>query len=444
MRPTVAVGQRTRLAELLSTLVGAARAHPAWAEPDRRSLGVLRRVVLAVLVARSTRLLALARPLLDERRARTARAVAIGLTSFLRDARVALPDLGAALAEAAVAQVPPAQLAAYRGRALLVIDPTEYPKRSRGAGTRGRGMEHIGRVRKRGKKQNGTTFGYVDVWAGLVLKGKRWLPLARRLFSAAHPQARSQNRVEEEVLDDALGALARLGLPALVVGDRGLGRKELLVGLAARTQPYVLRVDADINVRPLGEEAERPLAAALAEEAWRGAVDWDRGEAGVLRCRLRWAWAVVRFNRTGRQADAREALACFVEAAPVGGREGPLVLATTLPVTSRVEAKGIVRVSAQRWAIEVAFETMKGWGLGRFMVRSWTAIDRLLWLVAVAYALSVLAVVAPRLAALCAQAAALLAEQGALGRRLTPGKVAEAIALDFPRHHRAWTRAWRL
>jgi hypothetical protein len=34
--------------------------------------------------------------------------------------------------------------------------------------------------------------------------------------------------------------------------------------------------------------------------------------------------------------------------------------------------------------METAFETMKAWGLARFMVRSWQAIDRLRWLVAVA------------------------------------------------------------
>jgi hypothetical protein len=442
MRPTATLGQRSRLAALLSTLTTAARAHPAWTEPDPRSLRTLRQVVLAVLAARRTRLVALARPAQRLRRARTVKAVSMGLTYFLRDARIALPGLGAALAAAAAGRVPRAQFAAYRGRVLLVIDPTEYPKRSRGAGKRGRGMEHIGRVRKRGKRKDGTTRGYIDVWAGLVLKGKRWLPLARRLFSAAHPRARSQNRAEAEVLEDALAATARLGLAAIVVGDRGLGRKEWLVDLAERDQPYVLRLDPDVNVRRPAAAEERSLAAVLGEAAWRGEVEWDRGEAGVVRCRLRWARAAVCFNPTGRQADAREAAVWFVEAAPLEGGLDPLVLATTLPVASRAAAAGIVGVYAQRWAIEAAFETMKSWGLGRFMVRSWTAIDRLLWTVAVAYALGVLAAVLGACGWLRRQVAALLAEQGALGRRLTPGKIAEAIALDFPRHARAWAHAW--
>jgi hypothetical protein len=444
MRAPATLSQRTRLASLLSTLLTAARAHAAWSEPDPRSRRTFSHVVLAVLAARSTRLLALARPLRPWRRARTVKAVAMGLTYFLREARIALPELAACLAEAAVTQVPPEQIMTYRGRALLVIDPTAYPKRSRGRGKRGRGMEHVGRVRKAAVRDSGTTRGYVDVWAGLVLRGKRWLPLARRLFSAAHPDATSQNQIEEAVLADALAAAARLGLEAIVIGDRGLGRKEWLVDLAARDQPYVLRLDADILVRRPGEaeDDERALAEVLGEADWRGEVAWDRGQEGVVPCRLRWTRAVVRFSRSGCRADAREATVGFVEARPHDPRLDPLILATTLPLRTRADAVGVVGVYSQRWPIETAFETMKSWGLGKFMVRSWTAIDRLLWVVALAYALSVLAVIAGGCGWLRRQVAALLAEQGARGRRLTPGKLAEAIALDFPRHTRAWAHAW--
>jgi hypothetical protein len=43
-------------------------------------------------------------------------------------------------------------------------------------------MQHLGRVRNAKGKRSGTTFGYVDIWAGLILKGKCFLPLARQLF----------------------------------------------------------------------------------------------------------------------------------------------------------------------------------------------------------------------------------------------------------------------
>ena len=36
----------------------------------------------------------------------------------------------------------------------------------------------------------------------------------------------------------------------------------------------------------------------------------------------------------------------------------------------RADARGVAWVYAQRWSIETAFETLKAWGLGRFMVRA--------------------------------------------------------------------------
>jgi hypothetical protein len=99
-------------------------------------------------------------------------------------------------------------------------------------------------------------------------------------------------------------------------------------------------------------------------------------------------------------------------------------------------------VYGQRWAIETAFETRNAWSLERFMVRAWQAIDRLLWIVALAYAPVLLALHDRRLARLCAQANSLLWQLAVLGRRLTPAKFAEAISLDYTRHQRAWTAVW--
>lgn len=127
---------------------------------------------------------------------------------------------------------------------------------------------------------------------------------------------------------------------------------------------------------------------------------------------------------------------------PGDGHTDPLVLATTLPVETLADIKGVVRVYSLRWSIETGFETMKGWGLGRFMVRKWQAIDRLLWMVAIAYALLVIAARDGPLAMLREQATTLLKRLAVLGRRLTIGKLAEAIRLDFHRHRRAWATAW--
>lgn len=471
MKATVALRGRGLLAVVLTQILQFARQAPAWREPDARNMRTFRQFVLALLVKRSTRLIVLAQAVAAWRGANTVKSVAMGLAYFLEEAAFPMGSLSRLLLEGILRRIPSEQMATYRGKAVVVIDPTEYHKRSRGKSKGGNHMQYIGRVRKshakkRGKKKTGsgggkakgsaqgknatqaektaTTAGYVDVWAGLVLKGKQFLPLARQLFSSNHPKIKSQNKVEEAVLFQALGMLKRAKLPAIVVGDKGLGRKELLVRLSKAAQDFVLRIDADINVWPNGVGGEVKLAELLAQQAWLGEVIWDRGEVGKLRCQARVVTATIRFSRSGRKRDYQEAKLNFIELVPLEGWDETLVLATTLAVTTLVEAKGIARVYSWRWAIESGFETMKMWGLERFMVRGWKAIERLLWLVAIVYSLVVAARYDAQLEGLRQQVVKLIKELAVLGRKLTVGKLAEAFGLDFTRHHRAWKSAWLL
>src|SRR5207249_9691471 len=136
-------------------------------------------------------------------------------------------------------------------------------------------------------------------------KGKQFLPLARQLFSNHHPHLLSQNRVEEAVLCQALALLERVALAAIVVGDRGLGRKELLIRLATRHQPFVLRIDADLTAYTAAAPQGRLLAALLDEACWLGRVVWDRGQEGPLPCRARAVTATILFSRSGRIGDVQ-------------------------------------------------------------------------------------------------------------------------------------------
>ena len=465
MQITVALRGRARLAALLQHLEQEAGQREQGQRCDQRNRRTWRQLILAVLVARSTRLLALGRVVAAQRRVSSVKAAAMALTYFLQTARVPVPALSARLLETAVRDLDAEHLLTDHGQVLLVLDPTEYEQRSRERGKCGRQMEHIGRVRRSksrptSKQGNGptpspegrrpagkdkrvaTTPGYVDIWAGLVLKGKRVLPLARQLFSSRHPQCTSQNAVEEAVLAQALALLHRLGLRAIVLGDKGLGRKELITRLANRDQDAVLRVDADITVYPSDAPAGLLLAAALERQPWRGAVDWDRGAEGIVPCRLRTLRATIRFSRTGRTDDVQEATVNFVEAVPLEGLTESLVLATTLPVDTVAQVRAIVRLYAQRWAIETGFETMHAWGQDAFMVRRWIAIERLLWVLAVAYALVVLTLYQRTLRAVRRQATAVLKAFSVMGNRLTVGKLAEAISLDYHEHRRAWIAAW--
>jgi hypothetical protein len=470
MKATVALRGRGQLALVLTQILQFVRQAATWHEPDARNMHTFRQFILAVLMKRSTRLIVLAQAVAPWRHANTVKSVAMGLAYFLEEAEFPMGSLSRLLLEGILRRIPTEQMATYGGKAVVVIDPTEYHKRSRGKGKGGNHMQYVGRVRKshgkkRGKKKaksggkttgsaqgkdgsqtekTATTAGYVDVWAGLVLKGKQFLPLARQLFSSNHPKLKSQNKVEEAVLFQALGLLKRAKLSAIVVGDRGLGRKELMVRLCKATQDFVLRIDADINVWPGGISGEIKLDQLLAQQPWLGEVIWDRGEQGKLRCQTRIVTATIRFSRSGRKNDYQEARLNFVELVPLEGWDETLVLATTLPAATLVEAKGIARVYSWRWAIESGFETMKAWGLERFMVRGWKAIERLLWLVAIVYSLVVLARYDAKLKSLREQAVKLIKELAVLGRRLTVGKLAEAFGLDFTRHQRAWKSAWFL
>lgn len=465
MRISVALRARGRLAALINSLLHrSAQGSEERKEPDPRNLKTWRQFVLGVIVQRSTRLLTVAQAVAPWRRVGSVKSAAMALGYFLKEARFPMRPLATRLLEEALGRLGSDQLESYRGKVLLVIDPTEYAKRSRGKGKRGRGMQHIGRVRKtrtqagsQGKKRGAspkrgathprkvtTSFGYVDLWAGLVLVGKGFLPLARQLFSSNHPKLKSQNRVEEAVLFQALGVLRRVGLEAIAVGDRGLGRKELVIRLARKGQDLVFRIDPDILVRVPDMQEEVLLAQLLESQPYLGEVAWERGEEGRLRCQVRKVRASLRFSRSGRQADYQEATLNFLELVPMEENLESLVLVTTLPLETLADARGIARVYAQRWAIETGFETMHAWGQDRFMVRSFDAIDRLLWIVALALALVVLALREGKLAGFRDQAKRLLRRQAVLGRRLTVGKLAQAIGLDFDKHPRAWAYAWLL
>lgn len=463
MQVSVALRARAKLAVLLNSLVQVVCQSAGTGHIDRRNLRTWRQLVLGILVRRSTRLLALGQVVASQRRVGSVKAAAMALGYFLDEAHFPMRPFATRLLEAVLGRLAPERLLTYGGKVLVVLDPTEYAKRSRGRGRRGRQMQHIGRVRRTKAKTNhqskgkkgkssapktaakakvATTFGYVDIWAGLALQGKQFLPLARHLFSNRHPKLKSQNRVEEAVLAQGLGLVRRMGWSAIVVADRGLGRKELIIRLTRQEQDLVLRIDADITVRLDGTEGEMLLEEALARQAWLGEVVWDRGAEGKLHCRARVVRATIRFSRSGRKADYQQATLNFLQLVPSEEEAGVLVVATTLPVDKLAQAKGVAWVYAQRWAIESGFETMHAWGQDSFMVRSWKAIDRLLWSVALAYALLVLALQDAKMAPVRRQVVALLKCLSVVGRRLTVGKIAEAIGLDFNLHRRAWASVW--
>lgn len=225
MKKSVALRGRAKLATLSNRLLPRSAQGREGEEPDPRNLKTWRQFLLGVVAKRSTRLMAVGQAVAPWRRVGSVQGAAMALGYLLEKARFPMRSFATRPVETAVLLRGSDRLESYRGKVLLVLDPTEYAKRSRGKGKRGRGMQHIGRVRKaqakaksRGKqrgapakegtsqpKKVATSYGYVDIWAGLVLVGTGFLPLASQRFSSNHPKRKSQDRVEEAVLVQALG-----------------------------------------------------------------------------------------------------------------------------------------------------------------------------------------------------------------------------------------------
>jgi hypothetical protein len=180
------------------------------------------------------------------------------------------------------------------------------------------------------------------------------------------------------------------------------------------------------------------VADLLADRPVLGAVIGERGQQGNLLCQVRTLHGTIPFSRSGRKADVQEATITVGHLVPEEEGVDPLVLTTTVPVQTLAQARAIAGISAQRWSIETAFQTMHAWGQDAFMVRSWRAIERLLWVVAIAYTLATLLLLAPACRSLRRQARVLLRQCAVLGHHLTVGKLAQALSVDYDQHRRAW------
>lgn len=302
-------------------------------------------------------------------------------------------------------------------------------------------MQYIGRIKvflkdKLGRGRERTSPGYLDIWAGLLLKGRLLLPLARKLCSNAHPKFVSQNLLEESVIWQALAAVA---WKAILVADRGFRRKALLIKLLLRRVDFVIRLADNIHV--LYEGVWRNILETALRVPPMGQVVWKGGKERAIPC-----WAVVFRARLREEDDPEEPNpeVNLVILFPLVGAGEPLILATSLPVGRRHEVRAVVKIYEYRWAIETTFENMKSeLHLDEFMVRQWVAIERMLWAGAMAYILLVVL----RLEAheegrrFLAEVLRLLRRRAVMGKKLTVGKLREAIALDYIAHSKGWLAA---
>lgn len=416
------------------------QAVPKYRPMDARTVRRMNWLLLAIIVAGSVRLNLLVQAL-PYGRANSVKTAETALSSFLAEVDYPASLLFARFRDQVLAQLPVRSCLTYRGKKIIIVDPTPYPKRSR-RGKKKRQMQFIGRVKvflkdKLGRQRDTTCPGYLDIWAGLLLQRRQVLPLARKLCSSAHPKFVSQNLLEESVIWQALAAV---GWKAILVADRGFRRKALLIKLLLRRVDFVIRMADNIHVLYQGQW--RNVLETARQVQPIGQVVWKEGKERAIPCRA----VVFRAQLREEGDDPKEANpeVNLVILFPLVGAKEPLILATSLSVHRLKEVREVVRLYEYRWAIETTFENMKrDLHLDEFMVRDWVAIERLLWAGAMAYSLLIVLYLDAREESyrLLEEVMQLLRQWAVMGKELTVGKLREALALDHTDHHEQWLAA---
>ena len=423
MKPMTIV-QRAALARNITAILQSAAAEMSGTI-DPRTLTTLRDVVWAVAICGTTRLKELAQALWRRRRARNVKNVETALSKSLKHAPYDETALFRACRRQVLRRIPSRAYERYRRLRIIIEDPTTYEKHTR-RGKAGLAMEHPSQLKD--VKYERYPKGYVDAWAGPLLKRRRWLPLSRARFSNTHPEILSQNQVEEAALAEAINLV---GAPALVMGDRGLSRKPKFAWLRERGCHALYRMRSDINV--CFRQAWRNVLDVAESLPFLGPATWKEGSKRRIPGQITAFYAFLEEGGGGVPA-------WFVIFWPEEGGE-PLILATTLPIRNMLEAHDMLRLYEKRWAIEIGFQQIKGsFGLERFMVRAWSAVERMLNLAALAYLVLLLLLHhdEPEVQELLAQARQLLAQESVWKQVLTVGKLHEALSLAFQEDRHAW------
>lgn len=326
------------------------------------------------------------------------------------------------------------RLLRYKGKVVLIVDPTAYAKaRSRG---KTRPMPRKGKVRLHNLRTNETVLvpGYQELWIGVLLKDRTVLPITRRLWTENGPDCVSQNLVELAELRKARDLIEEaLGLDAILVADSGFRRKDLLHWLKkSERMDFVIRLEGRLTV--FLDEVKGLLEEAAPWWKKRVRIQWREGSKRVLLSDVSARQVTV---ATEGQEWVSFNVLCLT---PENERVEPMFLATTLTTETVEELRMIVRLYSWRWGIETYFWKFKQAfrGASWRVFGSWDAIDRLLTAAHMAYL--VLVVIAEFVRQGRAQVwlrlrqvlRGVLRERFAGSPEMTLGRFFRLIAMDFP------------
>lgn len=319
----------------------------------------------------------------------------------------------------------------HQGKAIVIIDPTFYYKRSRG---KVRGMQYISYVKpiREGAKAKP---GYTDYYASLLLKKDKSIPLVRKLSLPKEPGFRSHNITTEEVVSEALGKLNRINLKPILVADRGVANKRLIVKYRKEGKDFVFRT-RKVNVKYGGRQ--RNILKLAKEFPPLGEIEWKE-KNGKKEEKIK--GEIKAFKAELTYYGSKKAQLNWVVVFPLNKIEDdPLIIATTLSIDTFFQAKEIVKIYEKRWSIETMIEYLKrGWGIDNFMVRTKRAIERALIFCNLAFmSLMILMYMSQKETHNFSESAEKILRHLSVLKKLTVGKLREAVSLDFSYHLPGW------
>ena len=246
---------------------------------------------------------------------------------------------------------------------LIVADTTDLAKYY------AKKLQGLGRVRDGSDPQGRTAPGYC-LFEAYVRVG-RWqlFPLKIEPLKAYAGAPTSENA---EFLSHILSVHAATGGRGTWVLDRGFDRRKLFGPLVKHGVAFVVRQRGDRKVRTR-DGRTLSVAALVAEQTCPRPRRWPKGGVAVT--------VDVTLPEVGEEPFL------LVVGWKVPGSERPLVLLVS-PAARRTNRTGrwYLRAYRQRWGVEDATRGVKQqFTLEQFLVRSWLAIRRLLWLVAWAF-----------------------------------------------------------
>ena len=272
----------------------------------------------------------------------------------------------------------------YKKKRVVLTDWTAYRKRSRKA-KKNKGMQWVGQVWD--GRENRPVTGYGGLVMGLLLENEKMLPITHRLYSnrymESHPKScQSINQIEEETVKELKEAA---GENLILIGDRHFANKNFLYKLKKRENiDFLMRIKKGVNIT--AEEKEEWINIYKQSINIRKSypVSWHYAQKRKSEeCNAKVFKANLFAPNSKKNLDV---WVVTIESKSAAKKE-PIVLVSSFKITPD-DLQDITNLYKKRWVIETTIETLKqNFGLEKIMVRKWQAIEAMIFLTLLAYAL---------------------------------------------------------